>query len=59
VHKDENVFTDKQVARIKEIIRDEQYIQTGKVTVRFILLAFGAICTIAFGAVLAYLGIKR
>ena len=58
-HEENNVFTDAQVKRIREIIRDENYIYTGKVTARLLLLAFGALSSLAVGAILAYLGLKK
>jgi hypothetical protein len=39
----ENLFSDKQTERIKEVIRNEALVETGKSTRRLLLLALGAL----------------
>lgn len=56
---DENLFSDAQVERIKELIRDEGNIQLGKATFKVVLLALGALVTGAVAGILAYLGVKH
>src|SRR5258705_14389 len=52
-------FSDRQDKRIREIFHDEGFIQVGKITVRGILLAFGAAGSLVVAGVLAFFGVKR
>jgi len=56
---DENIFTDAQVKRIKELIQDEGNIQLGRAVFKTILLALGAMVSGAVAGILAYIGIKH
>jgi hypothetical protein len=57
--KDENLFTDAQIERIKELIREEGNIQLGKAAFKIIFLALGSLITGAVAGILTYLGVKH
>ena len=55
----ENLFSDAQVERIRQLIQDEGNIQLGKAVWKVILLAVGSLVTGAIAGILAYLGTRH